>query len=208
MNQNPNKIIEIGIIGDKDTGKTSLLNNYFGMGFEKDMTSTIGIDRFIKEIESIKNKKYKLKIIDTAGQEVFRSLVLSIFKNCKGLILVYAIDDEKSFENVKFRWIQDINDSLDMSKTPIILVGNKIDLKDERIISEEEGQKLANDNNFEFLETSAKTGENVNEIFQTIFEIIVKDIEKDVKIKEINNNVKEKTFKLGNPKKIIHRKCC
>jgi len=135
-----NKTIEIGIIGDRATGKTSILNFYFEMGFSEEMTSTVGIDKFIKEIESVKNNKYKFKIYDTAGQEQYHNLALSIFKNCKGLILVYAINDEKSFENVKNSWIQDIKDSFDISEIPIILVGNKKDLEKERNISEEEGK--------------------------------------------------------------------
>jgi len=201
-------ILKIGIIGDSQTGKTSLINVYTGFGFQENIISTIGFIDYIKELTSSNNIKYKLNIIDTAGQEKYFSLTLNTFKKCKGIILVYSIDDESSFKNIEIKWIEKIKESFDISKISFILVGNKKDLKNKRIISEEEGKKLAEDNNFIFLETSAKTGENVNEIFQTIFEIIVKDIEKDVKIKEINNNVKEKTFKLGNPKKIIHRKCC
>ena len=84
---------------------------------------------------------------------------------------------------LKNLWINNLNNSIDLSKIPIILVGNKNDLKD-RIILEEEGQKIAKKNNFHFFETSAKTGDNVNNIFQKIFEIIVNDIEKDIKKKK------------------------
>ena len=87
MNQNPNKIIEIGLIGDKATGKTSLINFYFDRGFNEEMTATIGIDNYVKVIESMKNNKYKLKINDTAGQDQYHNLALNIFKNCKGLNL-------------------------------------------------------------------------------------------------------------------------
>ena len=94
----------------------------------------------------------------------------------------------ETFENIKNIWINDINESLP-KKIPIILVGNKKDLKEERIISEEEGKKLAKENDFLFFETSAKTGENVNKIFQSLFEIIVKDIEKDIKSKKEESNI-------------------
>ncbi len=182
-------IIEIGIIGDTLTGKTSLINKYAGLGFSNEMTSTIGIDFFMIEIKSSKNIKYKLKIFDTAGQENYHSLALNIFKKCKGLILVYSINNKKSFLYVNNEWIKNINDTFDLSKIPVLLVGNKIDLNDERIIREEEGRKIADENKFLFYETSAKTGENVEEIFQTIFETIINDtnFEKDSKIKKKNN---------------------
>ena len=182
--------IEIGIIGDSQTGKTSLIINYAISGFTKDMTPTLGIDFFTLEIKSSKNIKYKLKIFDTAGQEQYHSLALNIFKKCKGLILVYSINNKESFENVKNLWIKNINDTFDISKKPILLVGNKTDLKDERIISEEKGREIAEENNFLFCETSAKTGENVKEIFQTIFETIIKKKENNniIKLDNKNNN--------------------
>ena len=191
--------IEIGIIGDSQTGKTSLIINYAISGFTKDMTPTLGIDFFTLEIKSSKNIKYKLKIFDTAGQEQYHSLALNIFKKCKGLILVYSIDDIKSFENAKNEWIKNINDIFDISKIPILLVGNKIDLNEERIISEEEGRKIADDNKFLFYETSAKTGENVEKIFQKIFETIINDnnFENYVQKEEEKNN-KNKNIKLNN----------
>ena len=190
--------IEIGIIGDTQTGKTSLIINYAISGFTKDMTPTLGIDFFALEIKSSKNIKYNLKIYDTAGQEQYHSLALNIFKKCKGLILVYSINNEKSFENEKNEWIKNINDTFDISKKPILLVGNKIDL-DERIIQEEEGRKIADDNKFLFYETSAKTGENVEKIFQKIFETIINgdNIENDFQKEEEKNN-KNKIIKLNN----------
>ena len=200
--------LEIGIIGDSQTGKTSLINVYCGNSFEENIISTIGYVDHIKELTSPKNINYKLKIIDTAGQEQYDSLTLNTFKKCRGLILVYSIDNENSFNNIKDKWIEKIKDSFDIKNTPIILVGNKKDLKDERNIPEEEGKKLAEENNFVFFETSAKTGENVNKIFQTLFEIIVKDIEKNIVIKKINNKEKTETFKIGETKKIVHKKCC
>ena len=188
------KIIEIGIIGDTQTGKTSLINYYNESGFMEQITPTVGIYTYVKTIKYRKNE-YKLKIIDTAGQEQYHSLALNIFKQCKGLILVYAIDNEPSFENIKNRWIEDINNAFDISKIPVILVGNKKDLKDERNISEEEGKEVAKKNNFMFSETSAKTGENVNKIFQDLFEFIANGIEiidySNIKKNENKNNEKK-----------------
>ena len=199
--------LEIGVIGDTKTGKTNLINIYNNLGFSKDTLITIGLNYYIKEIKSSNNIKFKLKILDTAGCEQYHSLSLNILKRCKGIILVYSIDDKQSFENVKNIWINDIKDYLNISNIPIILVGNKIDLKNERIISEEEGRKLAKDNNFLFFETSAKTGENVNEIFQALIEILVKDIQGNnnnfnPNNKLINNNNNNNKHKKNNNDKI------
>ena len=168
------KVINIVILGDTMTGKTCLLNNYFGLN-NMLTYATIGLDFKIKQIKSSDNVNYKLKIWDNSGVERYRGLGLNLLKNIKGIILVYSINNEYTFNNIK-NWINSINDYIDISKTPIILVGNKKDLENKRIISEEEGRKIAEDYNFKFYETSAKTGENVNEIFQKLFEIIVKKI--------------------------------
>ena len=185
------KIIEIGIIGDTQTGKTSLTNYYTGLGFTDRMTATVGIDLYVKTIK-YRKKEYKLKIYDTAGQEIYHNLALNIFRKCQGLILVYSIDNTNSFDNVKNKWIKDIDEFLDLTKIPIILVGNKKDLDSERIVNEKDGMEIAKQKKFFFYETSAKTGENVNQIFQYLFEQIV-----NVEIieKENKNNNDEKVKK-------------
>ena len=94
-------IIKIGIIGDSQTGKTSLINVYIGTGFQYNIIPTIAIVDNIKELKSSNNIKYKLKIFDTAGQENYHSLALNVFKQCLGLILVYEIDKMETFENIK-----------------------------------------------------------------------------------------------------------
>ena len=181
--------LEIALIGDTETGKTSLLKTFTGSVFKEYELVTIGIIFYIKTIKSSDNLEYKLKIFDTAGCEQYRSMSLHILIKCKGAILVYSIDDKSSFENIKNIWINDIN--IYNLKIPIVLVGNKKDLEIERIISEEEGRKIAEENNFSFFETSAKTGENINQIFEKLVEIIPNDI----KEKYANNNIKNNNKK-------------
>ena len=190
------KIIEIGIIGDTPTGKTSLINYFIWLGFT-DIPKE-GFDIYIKKIK-FRKKEYRLKIYDTAGQEIYHNLALNIFRKCQGLILVYSIDNNNSFDNVKNKWIKDIDDLLD-SKIPIILVGNKKDLEKKRIISEKDGLEIATKNKFFFYETSAKTGENVNQIFQYLFEQIVNF---EIIEKENKNNNEENVKK----KEKIVKKC-
>ena len=155
------RVINIIVIGDTIAGKTCLINNYLGIN---NTYETIRSDYYVKKIKNSDNIIYSLKIWDTPGMESYRSLVLYRLKNMRGIILVYSIDNENTFNNIN-NWINSIEHVIDISKTPIILVGNKKDLENERIISEEEGRKIAEDYNFKFFETSAKTGENVNEIF-------------------------------------------
>lgn len=177
-------LIDITLLGDTTTGKTSLINYYKELGFNENIP-TIGIDFFYKEITSSNNIKYNLKIYDTGGQEQYHSMALNILKKCKGIILVYAINNEKSFKNITNNWINKIKESVDISKISVILVGNKIDLKYDRIVSYEDGKNVAKDNNFLFVETSAKTGENINDVFQKLFDNIVNNFE--VKKNEENN---------------------
>ena len=196
------RVINILIIGDTMSGKTCLLDNYFGLN-NMLKYATIGTEYRIKKINSSDNVNYSLKIWDSSGAERYRSLLLNLLKNMKGIILVYSIDNEYTFNNIKNQ-INSINDYIDISKTPIILVGNKKDLENKRIISEEEGRKIAEDYNFKFYETSAKTGENVNEIFQKLFEITVKNLknQKNNNNKNNNNNHKNNNNKDKNNNKI------
>ena len=190
-------ILNIGVMGDTMTGKTSLINYYNGIGFKEKLVNTIGIDYCIKKIKSSDNNEYKLRIYDTAGMEKYQSVTLSILKRCKGIILVYSIDNEQSFENIRYKWINDIKDHINISEVPIILVGNKKDLENERIISKEEGRKVAEDNNFLFFETSAKTGENINEIFKKLIEIVPKDNNNIINNNILNNYNNDKIDKEG-----------
>ena len=109
-----------------------------------------------------------------------------MIKNLHGLILIYSIVDKNSFENIN-HWINQINNFIDISKFPIILVGNKKDLDDRRFVSEEEGRKVAENYNFKFFETSTITKENVKETFQILIEIIIKHF-KNNNNNDINNN--------------------
>jgi GTPase SAR1 family protein len=103
---------------------------------------------------------------DTAGQERFKSLIPSYLKNANCVILTYDITEKGSF-NALGKWLSDVRDNVNEG-TFIILCGNKIDLNNKRVISKEEGEKFAKDNNIAFAETSATTGQGINELFNTI----------------------------------------
>ena len=169
-------IVPIGLIGNSIVGKSSLSNVFVGEKFNEDIITTIGIDCFMKDIYykfkgEKDERKIKIKIWDTAGQEKFRSIGLKYISNCYGIIVVYSIIDENSFKEVDY-WIEQIKNSYDISTYPFILVGNKCDLNNERKISKEQGEKKAQTYQIKFFETSAKNNINVNECFMSLIENI------------------------------------
>lgn len=117
----------------------------------------------------------KLQVWDTAGQERFRTITQTYYKGAMGIILVYDCTEEKSFSNIS-NWMKQIEQhaSKDVAK---VLVGNKAD-KEDKVIDTETGKQLADEYGLEFFETSAKTGQNINELFQHIAHSIIKDKKK------------------------------
>ena len=173
MTNVPNKfdhLFKILIIGESGVGKTCFLLRYAENSFVANHLLTIGIDFKIKVIE-IEGKNIKLQIWDTAGQDRFRTITKTYYKGSHGVILVYDVCDERSFGNVK-NWVNQIEQNAKSSICKV-LVGNKCD-KAERVITEEQGRKLAEEYNMKFYETSAKTGQNVEETFRYLTGEILK----------------------------------
>ena len=173
MTNVPNKfdhLFKILIIGESGVGKTCFLLRYAENSFVANHLLTIGIDFKIKVIE-IEGKSIKLQIWDTAGQDRFRTITKTYYKGSHGVILVYDVCDERSFGNVK-NWVNQIEQNAKSSICKV-LVGNKCD-KAERVITEEQGRKLAEEYNMKFYETSAKTGQNVEETFTYLTREILK----------------------------------
>ena len=153
---------KIILIGDSGVGKSSLIlrtKNYF----ENKYKATIGFE-FSTFVCKINNKIIKLQIWDTCGQEVYRSLVISFYRNSSLAIIVYSIDNIDSFQHIN-NWLNDLRDK-NNPNIKKFLIGNKNDLENERKVSFEEGENFYKEMNFDyFTECSAKTGINVNEIF-------------------------------------------
>ena len=156
---------KIILVGDSCTGKSYISSQYVDNFFDGSFIPTIGVD-FKLKIINLKEKTIKLQIWDTAGQERFRNIISTYFKNCNGIILVYDVTNKESFKNIS-QWIRLIEDSTQKNNCKV-LVGNKCDLNDNRLITEEEGKKLAEDYDMIFFEASAKTAKNINEIFNSL----------------------------------------
>nr|XP_061812244.1 ras-related protein Rab-8B-like isoform X1 [Nerophis lumbriciformis] len=158
-------LFKLLLIGDSGVGKTCLLFRFSEDSFNTTFISTIGIDFKIRTIE-LDGKRVKLQIWDTAGQERFRTITTAYYRGAMGIMLVYDISNEKSFENIK-NWIRNIEEhaSSDVEK---MVLGNKCDMTDRRQVSKDRGEKLAIDYGVKFMETSAKTSLNVEEAFYTM----------------------------------------
>ena len=171
---NFNYLFKYIIIGDAAVGKSNILLRYAHGQFKDEYQLTIGVEFGAKNIE-IKNKIYRIQIWDTAGQENFRSITRAYYKNSVCALVVYDITNKDSFKNVS-TWIQDCKNQ--SPKTIfMVLVGNKCDLNDKREVSYEDGNDLAERNNMLFYETSAKNGDNIEEIFMNSAQEIAKKIE-------------------------------
>ena len=154
--------VKLLMIGDSGVGKTCLLLRYANDSFSPTFITTIGIDFKIKNI-NVDGKRIKLQIWDTAGQERFRTITTSYFRGCQGILLVYDVTDRRSFESIR-NWVAQIQQHADV-RVNKFLAGNKCDMLDEKVVSTEEGQKLAREFGIDFGECSAKNNINVDQSF-------------------------------------------
>ena len=184
-------LIKYIIVGDVSVGKSNILLKYVYNKFNDFYSPTIGAEFGFKKVQ-IDGKIFNVQIWDTAGQEAFHSIIRSYYKCSACAIIVYDVTNRSSFESIK-TWIEDCR-TLCHSKTNIFLVANKIDLHSQRVVTKEEGQNLAEENDIKFYEVSAKTGKNL----QKMFDEILRDIK--TKIEEGYFNLKDETcgVKVGN----------
>jgi len=161
------------IIGESGVGKTCLLLRFTDDSFTANHLTTIGIDFKIKII-NLEEKLIKLQIWDTAGQERFRTITKTYYRGAQGYVLVYDITSKDSFDHVKY-WLGEIKKNGN-DFVPKVIVGNKSDLEDRRLISTEEGKKFAEEKSIPFMETSAKDGNNVNILFTQLTERFINSV--------------------------------
>ena len=162
---------KILILGDSKVGKSCFLTRYADKTYQEDYLSTIGMDYKIKNYELENGDIIKLYIWDTAGQDRFRSITSNYYKGADGIILIYDITKQETFNNVR-NWITSIKEEAP-AKVVLILVGNKVDDEKNRAVPKSEGEKIADEYNLPFLECSAKSDINVTETFDVLIKKIV-----------------------------------
>ncbi len=161
------------MIGDVSVGKSSLINRAIKKSFKSAYSPTLGFDYFSYYIK-IKNKVLKLQLWDTGGQEIYQSLVTNFYRNSSLAIMVYSIDDRKSFENIDI-WLKEMR-TYSNPDVKIFLIGNKNDLEKKRKVDKEEGELYTKNNNIDlFMESSAKNGFNTQKLFIEASKILYKD---------------------------------
>jgi Ras-related protein Rab-8A len=157
--------IKLLMIGDACVGKTCLLNTYKHDAFSHIHQCTIGIDFMTKHIE-LDGKRLKLVIWDTAGQERFRTITTSYFRGALGILLVYDVTNRGSFSNIR-NWMAQLQAHADADVNRI-LVANKCDLVDARVVTTEEGQAMANEFPMQYFEASARRPADLSTLFDAI----------------------------------------
>ena len=193
-------------LGDQSVGKSCILNRFMNDTFKEDYQATIGLDFQSKNVQ-IDNKDIQILLYDTAGQEQFRSLIPMYTRDANIILLVYDITWKDSFIHLP-DWLKDLT-NIKKDEVIFALVGNKIDLDEKREVSIEEGQKIAEENNFIFQEVSAKTGSGFSELFyKNLFEEIRTKFrpggqQPSTEIKDIKFNIEEDKKKTQNK-----RRCC
>ena len=197
--------INILTLGNTTVGKTCFILRFTENFFQPIYLTTCGIDSKYKIITLSNSKSYKAIFYDTAGQERHRSISLNQIKSADGILLMYDVTNQDSFNSIK-GWMDNIRE-IKGNNFPVILVGNKIDLKEERKISQLNGQNLADSYGISFYEISNKTGDNVEEATLDLINKISDCLERGI----IFNIKNDKTSIVLNKKTIKTReknKCC
>uniref|UniRef100_A0A3B5B322 small monomeric GTPase n=1 Tax=Stegastes partitus TaxID=144197 RepID=A0A3B5B322_9TELE len=154
------------LVGDSGVGKTSLLVQFDqGKFIPGSFSATVGIG-FTNKVVPVDNVKIKLQIWDTAGQERFRSVTHAYYRDAHALLLLYDITSKSSFDNIR-AWLTEIHEYA-QSDVVIMLLGNKADMSSGRAIRRDQGERLAREYSVPFMETSAKTGVNVQLAFTAV----------------------------------------
>ena len=160
-------VLKVVLLGDAAVGKTSLIDMYAHHRFKEDYKPTLGVNIVVKEIDEL-DAQIRLVIWDIAGQEKYVVSRKMFFQGVVGALFVYDVTRDESFRNVVSKWLIDANEYGEQDLS-YVLIGNKIDLESSRVVSTEMGKKLAEKiNAADFVETSAKYGDNVEEAFKKL----------------------------------------
>ncbi|KAK9318548.1 ras family-domain-containing protein [Lipomyces starkeyi] len=177
-------LIKLLLIGDSGVGKSCLLLRFSEDSFTPSFITTIGIDFKIRTID-LDGKRIKMQIWDTAGQERFRTITTAYYRGAMGILLVYDVTDEKSFNNIR-NWFSNVEQHASEGVNKL-LIGNKCDWEEKRAVSTEQGKALANELGIPFIEASAKANINVEEAFVSLARQIKQRVDLASEPQQANN---------------------
>ena len=186
--------ISISIFGETAVGKTCICSTFLGLEFRGEHLTTVGIEKMSSSIKTEDGVELKLKLWDTAGQERFKSVSVKNLRYSQAAIVVFDLTEKESFEKVT-DWLKEIREFSD--KMPVGLFGNKSDLMDKRVVTQEEINDLCKEENLVYFETSAKNNTGIKEGFSKVATMAFK----------IFGKVENKGQKLNTKKKKQKSKC-
>ena len=193
MSKNQYLKLKIILVGDSSVGKSSILLKYDSNTFLDIYNATIGMDFIYKDVQ-VDGIKIKLQVMDTAGQEKYRSMIPSYFKGVDGIFLVFDLSQRSSFDSLD-NWIKIIGNYFNITPNNLILLGNKSDLSEIRAVDKEEIDTFKDKNkNIEYREISTKNKEEVDSVFEDLVKLILKDKPElnSIKGSKLNNQTTRK----------------
>ncbi len=194
ISQDYDYLFKVLLLGDSDVGKSSLILRYTEETFNSKLVNSIGVDFKMKKKE-IDGKVIKVQIWDTAGHERFRSITYSYYRGANAIIIVFDLSDKKSFISIT-EWLKQIEKHAKENVFKF-LVGNKSDLVEERKVTYEEAKQYADEHELPYIETSAKEGININELFDSSIKSFLTNSksfggEKNIKLNSQSTNSSER----------------
>jgi len=192
--------LKLIVLGDSGVGKTNIIKKYVNDEFSSDTKATVGVEFFYKTFK-INNDIIKLEIWDTAGQERYKSITSAYYRGSRGALIVYDITRVSSFESIE-RWMSEINEKVTGS-LKMLVIGNKVDLEEERKVSIEEALSKAQSLSVPLLETSALESTNIDKAFKLLLKEMYKEFKKQQNIekKDIKNKSEGMILDVDNKKK-------
>lgn len=197
--------LKVVVVGDSGVGKTNLIKRFVTNSFSANSKATVGVE-FISKSYRINEQVFKIEIWDTAGQERYKSITAAYYKGAKGALIVYDTTSKVSFENID-KWMSEIKEksSKDMK---LMIIGNKIDLKDERQVQSNEASEKAELLEAPIMETSALDATNVKEAFYDLLKEMYKEIRKKLDIVESQQEGGKDGIQLDTAEETQKKGCC
>jgi len=202
----PKRAYKIVLIGDPEVGKTSIRRKYMGKSFRADYLKTLGAD-FAAQKVNVEGESVLLTIWDLAGQSIFQGMRSSFYHGCKCALVVFDVTNPESLDNC-YKWAEEASNYAKSSLKEIYLIGNKIDLIDDRLVQSEaiEGLAVKFRETFKFpveiYETSALTGENIIELFEHMSKRLI--IGEETKMEQLEIETKSEKIELTEDVEIKH----